>query len=146
MWKTLHLNGLSNKPCVRLNKDRLVVWVWCCCCVRGNWKCVGCWSSQDEQMEKRNLRVSALAEGLAAIALILAIVTVISPYWGRFSNEGSPNSGGKFFIFFRFRSNNFWLFCRFTTCQILRVICTLSSPPCFSYNFKSHPGIICCRI
>nr|CAH0099833.1 unnamed protein product [Daphnia galeata] len=44
-------------------------------------------------MEKRNLRVSALAEGLAAIALILAIVTVISPYWGRFSNEGSPNSG-----------------------------------------------------
>ena len=58
-------------------------------------------------MEKRNLRVSALAEGLAAIALILAIVTVISPYWGRFSNEGSPNSGGKFFIFFRFRSNNF---------------------------------------
>jgi hypothetical protein len=50
-------------------------------------------------MEKRNLRVSALAEGLAAIALILAIVTVISPYWGRFSNEGSPNSGGKFFYF-----------------------------------------------
>ncbi|XP_057366802.1 uncharacterized protein LOC130687645 [Daphnia carinata] len=44
-------------------------------------------------MEKRNLRVSALAEGLSAIGLVLAIVTVISPYWGRFSNEGSPNSG-----------------------------------------------------
>lgn len=65
-------------------------------CVGVVWFSVGCWSSQDEQMEKRNLRVSALAEGLAAIGLVLAIITVISPYWGRFSNEGSPNSGGTF--------------------------------------------------
>ena len=54
-------------------------------------------------MEKRNLRVSALAEGLSAIGLVLAIVTVISPYWGRFSNEGSPNSGGNDPIFLSFR-------------------------------------------
>jgi hypothetical protein len=51
-------------------------------------------------MEKRNLRVSALAKGLAAIGLVLAIITVISPYWGRFSNEGSPNSGGTFLFLF----------------------------------------------
>ncbi|KAK4016685.1 hypothetical protein OUZ56_031648 [Daphnia magna] len=44
-------------------------------------------------MEKRNLRVSALAEGLSAVGLVLAIITVISPYWGRFSSEGPPNSG-----------------------------------------------------
>ncbi len=61
----------------------------------GEIACVG--PSQDEQMGKRNLRVSALAEGLSAIGLVLAIVTVISPYWGRFSNEGSPNSGGNVF-------------------------------------------------
>ena len=44
---------------------------------------------------KRRLKVSALAEGLAATSLVLSLATVASPYWGRFSNEGSPSSGGK---------------------------------------------------
>jgi len=44
---------------------------------------------------QRNLRVSLAAEALSVLSLILAIVTLISPYWGRFSNEGSPNTGGK---------------------------------------------------
>lgn len=44
---------------------------------------------------KRRLKVSALAEGLSATSLVLSVVTVASPYWGRFSNDGSPSSGGK---------------------------------------------------
>ena len=46
-------------------------------------------------MEKqRNLRVSLAAEALSVLSLILAIVTLISPYWGRFSNEANVFSGG----------------------------------------------------
>ena len=45
-------------------------------------------------METRNFRVSAAVEGLAVASLGLAVITVISPYWGRFSNQASLNSGG----------------------------------------------------
>jgi hypothetical protein len=48
-------------------------------------------------MEKRNVRVSAGAEALSVLGLVLAVVTVISPFWGRFSNEGNPNTGGNTF-------------------------------------------------
>ena len=53
-------------------------------------------------MEKRNVRVSAGAEALSVLGLVLAVVTVISPFWGRFSNEGNPNTGGKSPFFFPF--------------------------------------------
>jgi hypothetical protein len=45
-------------------------------------------------METRNFRVSAITEALSVVGLALAVITVISPYWGRFSNEGHANSGG----------------------------------------------------
>jgi hypothetical protein len=45
-------------------------------------------------METRNFRVSAITEALSVVSLALAVITVISPYWGRFSNEGHANSGG----------------------------------------------------
>lgn len=44
---------------------------------------------------KRRLKVSALAEGLSATSLALSVVTVASPYWGRFSNEESSSSGDR---------------------------------------------------
>lgn len=50
-------------------------------------------------MEKRNVRVSAGAEALSVLGLVLAVVTVISPFWGRFSNQGNPNTGGKLVIY-----------------------------------------------
>ena len=74
-----------------------------CCCFAFRPLFIAFIPIEDEQMEtKRNLRVSAAATVLSLVSLVLAVVAVVSPYWGRFSNDGSPNSGGKYYYFHHF--------------------------------------------
>lgn len=97
--------------CQKLLLIKQVLWggLWCCCGDRLSvvviLKFQETIGGKDEQMEKRNVRVSAGAEALSVLGLVLAVVTVISPFWGRFSNEGNPNTGGNihiiFFLYFK---------------------------------------------